>query len=86
MPRFVLHDVDKDGYRQFGRPPGVLAFKSRHLAEDFRDHAGKLFVEEKRWRIREVSEPDFSTLVLQCNPHGEYYERVGEDTYEPCSL
>jgi hypothetical protein len=86
MSRIVLHDADKDGYRQFGRPPGVLTFKSRDLAEDFRYHAGKLFVEERRWRILELSEPDFSTLVLKCNLHGRYYERVGEDMYESCTL
>lgn len=86
MSRIVLHDAHKDGYRQFGRPPGVLTFKSRHLAEDFRHHAGRLFVEETRWRIVEVDELDFSTLVLKCNPVGRYYERVGEDLYEPCTL
>lgn len=86
MSRFVLHDAEKDGYRQFGRPPGVLTFKSRNLAEDFRHHAGKLFVEENRWRIMEVSEPEFLTLVLKCNPLGRYYERVGEDRYESCTL
>ena len=86
MYRIVLHDADRDGYRQFGRPPGMLTFKNRDLAEDFHYHAGRLFVDEKRWQILEVSEPDFSNLVLKCNPHGKYYERVGEDSYEVCTV
>jgi hypothetical protein len=86
MFRIVLHDAQSDGYRQFGQPPGVLTFKSRDLAEDFRYHAGRLFMEERRWRIVEVSEPDFLTMVLKCNPHGKYYERVGEDSYEARTL
>lgn len=86
MSRIVLHDANENGYRQFGRPAGVLTFKSRDLAEDFRYHAGKLFVEEKRWRIMEVSELDFSTLVRKFNPRGKYYERIGEDSYKVCSL
>jgi len=82
----VLHDAHTDGYRQFGQPLGVLTFKSHDLAEDFRHHAGRLFVEENRWRIQELSEPHFSALVWRCNPHGEYYERVAEDLYESCTL
>jgi hypothetical protein len=82
MARFLLHDSHKDCYRQFGRPAGVLTFRNRDLAEDFRYHAGKLVVEEKRWRVVELDEPDFSVLVAKCNQHGKYYERVSEDTYK----
>jgi hypothetical protein len=86
MVRFLLHDAHKDCYRQFGHPSGILAFRTRDLAEDFRHLAGKLFVEEKRWRVVELDESDFSVLVSECSPQGNYYERVSEDTYELCTI
>jgi len=82
MTRFLLHDSHGDCYRQFGHPSGVLTFPSRDLAENFRHLAGKLIVEEKRWRVVELDESDFSVLVAECNPHGKYYERVSEDSYK----
>lgn len=82
MARFLLHDARKGCYRQFGHPSRVLAFPNRDLAEDFKYHAGKLFVEEKRWRVVELDESDFSILAAAWNPQGEYYERVSEDSYQ----
>ncbi len=82
MTMFLLHDSHQDRYRQFGHPSGVLTFRSRDLAEDFRYHAGRLFVEEKRWRVVELDESDFSVLVTECNQQGDYYERVSDDSYK----
>lgn len=86
MVRILLHNEQDETYKVLARPDGLLTFRTRELAEDYRKHAGQLFEEEQGWRVIEVRETQFKIAVLQCNDDGEYYERVNRERYDRLSL
>ena len=82
MVRILLHNERDERYKAIGGPAGLLTFRTRELAEDYRRQAAKLFEEDNGWQVVEVREAHFKLAVLECSESGEYYERVNRERYD----